>query len=241
MHVDNCFSLSGPCLKSSSNIHLIKCHGSIVMVGPNKRAGSGLRMYTLIYSVWLKCQVRERLKVLSPDIETGFQIFRRLFKEILAKLEGCAPKPAKEEVAQRPWKGHQGHEFQCNGAKCIILCIGPWFEAATVANQTREPVRNEGERSFPAFKFRNELDKEKTSWEQDNLDFKSQNNFILFGTQFLDNWVQAKPQTVVPALAGVHGWEVNESICNDLDSTSFCKSWHWLAQAQHSQTDPTRT
>jgi hypothetical protein len=69
-------------------------------------------------------------------------------------LEGCAPRPAEGQVAQRPLKGHHGHEFQCYGAKCIDPC----FEAATAPNhwQTCEPVRNEDERPFPAFEFGNE-------------------------------------------------------------------------------------
>ncbi len=53
-------------------------------------------------------------------------------------------------------KGNHGHEFQCDGAKCINLR----FEAATAHNQTREPVRNEDERPFPAFEFGNEWTKE---------------------------------------------------------------------------------
>ena len=70
---------------------LIKSRESIELVGPNPRAASG---FTDVYSVWLKCQVRERVSVLSLDIGTGFQIFRRRFTEIQAHLEGCAPRPA---------------------------------------------------------------------------------------------------------------------------------------------------
>ena len=53
-------------------ILLIKSHGSLELVGHNPRAASG---FTHVYSVWLKRQVRERLTVLSLDIETCFQIF----------------------------------------------------------------------------------------------------------------------------------------------------------------------
>jgi hypothetical protein len=77
---------------------LIKSHGPIELVGHNPRAASG---FTDVYSVWLKCQVRERVSVLSLDIGTGFQIFRRRFTEIQAHLEGCAPRLAEGQVAQR--------------------------------------------------------------------------------------------------------------------------------------------
>jgi hypothetical protein len=66
----------------------IKSHGPIELVGHNPRAASG---FTDVYSVWLKCQVREPVSVLSLDIGTGFQIFQRRFTEIQAHLEGCAP------------------------------------------------------------------------------------------------------------------------------------------------------
>ena len=72
--------------------------------------------------------------VLSLDIGTGFQIFRRRFT-------------GKSHSGHE--KGNHGHEFQCDGAKCINPC----FEAATAPNQTLEPVRNEDERPFPAFEF----------------------------------------------------------------------------------------
>ncbi len=78
---------------------VIKSHGLIQLVGHNPRAASG---FTDVYSVWLKCQVQERVSVLSLDIGTGFQIFRRRFTEIQAHLEGCAPRPAEGQVAQRP-------------------------------------------------------------------------------------------------------------------------------------------
>jgi hypothetical protein len=57
----------------------------------------------------------------------------------------------------------------CYGAKCI----DSGFEAATAANQTREPVRNEEERPFPAFKFGNELDEGITKINKIIFDIKS--------------------------------------------------------------------
>ncbi len=41
-----------------------------------------------------------------------------------------------------------------------LKCINPCFEAATAPNQTREPVRIEDERPFPAFEFGNEWAKQ---------------------------------------------------------------------------------
>ena len=61
---------------------------------------------------------------------------------------------------------------------------------ATAANQTREPVRIEEERPFPAmpaFKFRNELDEETTSGEQDNLGIKSLKRFVVTALSFWGN------------------------------------------------------
>jgi hypothetical protein len=78
---EGCSSVGGPCMKSSSNILLIKSHGSIELVGPNPRAASG---FTHVYSVWLKCQIRERLAVSSMDIGTGFQIFQRHARRFLS-------------------------------------------------------------------------------------------------------------------------------------------------------------
>ena len=69
--------------------------------------------------VWLKFQVRKRGTGLSLDIGTGLQIFLRRFTEILAHLEGCAPRPAEGQVTQLPGKGCQGLEFQCYGFEFI--------------------------------------------------------------------------------------------------------------------------
>ncbi len=105
-----------------------------------------LRMYTLLYSVWLKCQVRERVTVMSLDIGTGFQFFRRQFTEIQEHLESRALRPA-EGPAERG-KVHSGLEKATIGINfsAMELCIDPCFEAATAPNQTLEPVRNEDER-----------------------------------------------------------------------------------------------
>ncbi len=43
----------------------------------------------------------------------------------------------------------------------IIICMDPWFEAATVTNQRRGPVRNDSESPLPAFKIGTELDRPK--------------------------------------------------------------------------------
>ena len=72
-----------------------------------------------VYRVWLKFQVRQRGTGLSLDIETGFPIFLRRFTEILAHLEGCAPRVAEGQVTQWPGKGRQGLEFQCDGFEFI--------------------------------------------------------------------------------------------------------------------------
>jgi hypothetical protein len=71
-------------------------------------------------------------------------------------IMGAATYPQRGKSHSSHEKGNRGHEFQCDGAKCINPC----FEAATAPNQTREPVRNEDERPFPAFEFGNEWTKE---------------------------------------------------------------------------------
>ena len=103
-------------------------------------------------------------------------------------------------VAQRHRKGQQGHEFHCDGAKCI----NPWFEAATAPNQTLGPVRNEDERPFPAFEFGNELDEEISSGDSDNSWISRLKRFIVIALNSCGNWVQAKPRTVIPALTPDH-------------------------------------
>jgi len=72
-----------------------------------------------VYRVWLKFQVRQRATGLSPDIGTDFQIFLRQFTEIVAHLEGCAPRPAEWQVTQRPGKGESELEFQRDGFEFI--------------------------------------------------------------------------------------------------------------------------
>jgi hypothetical protein len=73
-------------MNSSWNILLIKSHGSIELVGHNPRAASG---FTHVYSVWLKCQVRDRLSILSTDIGIGFKIFRGRVRPNSCCFESC--------------------------------------------------------------------------------------------------------------------------------------------------------
>jgi len=80
------------------------------------RAASGFKD---VNRVWLKCRVRECRTVISPDIGTDFQIFLRRFTEIVAHLEGCAPRPAEWQVTQRPGKGESELEFQRDGFEFI--------------------------------------------------------------------------------------------------------------------------
>jgi hypothetical protein len=101
----------------SSNILLIMSHGSIDLVGPNPRAASG---FTHVYSVWLKCQVRERLTVLSTDIGTGFQIFRRRARRFCSTLKVARLDPHREKSHSGLAKAIRGMNFSAVELNALI-------------------------------------------------------------------------------------------------------------------------
>ncbi len=82
-----------------------------------------LRMYTVfthVYSVWLKCQVRKRLEVLLPDIGTGFQIFQRRFTEMLAQLEVTRLDPQRGKSHSVLEKATRGMNFSAMELSVLI-------------------------------------------------------------------------------------------------------------------------
>jgi hypothetical protein len=162
---------------------LIKSHGPIELVGHNPRAASG---FTDVYRVWLKCQVRERVSVLvlSLDIGTGFQIFRRRFTEfyhwtleLVSKFSGDDSRASRTAAMK---KATMGMNFSVMDLSVLNHD----------SKQQLRPIRRgnrSGMRTNDHSLLLNSASLGETipSEDSDNLGIKTLNRFYSYSTQFL--------------------------------------------------------